>query len=55
MVWIPEERAKLASYLHLGKSKALWLVTWVSEERQPEEWIVKHERDYLHQRKASDI
>lgn len=55
MVWIPEERAKLASYLHLGKSEALWLVTWVSDERQPEKRVMDYERDYLHQREASDI
>lgn len=57
--WIPAEFAKQGKHVYFGKKTQtpdrLWVVSSVSEPAIPEDYLVSHERDYLTQRKASDI
>lgn len=52
--WIPTEFAIRGKVLKI-KSDDGWVVETVGLHRQAEDYLLKHERDYLHQRKASDI
>lgn len=56
--WIPENLAVVGKKIYFGKKtktpERLWTVTSVGG-RQSGDWLTEHERDYLSQRKASDI
>lgn len=56
--WIPEKFAKVGKKIYLGKKRPnpeeLWRVTHTFD-RKPASWLFKHEMDFKHQRKASDI
>ena len=56
--WIPSEFAKLGKVLKIKQDDNIWQDGWkvtsVGTTRNIE-WLQTHERDYLHQREASDI
>lgn len=53
MAWIPESFAKVGKFLRVGDSDG-WQVIH-AHSRQSEEYLMRHERDYLTERRASDI
>jgi hypothetical protein len=58
MAWIPEHFAVLDKYLRLkkdGVDEDGWQVKSVGANRIDGEYLKEHERNYLSQRKASDI
>lgn len=52
--WIPIEFAKVGKFLCL-KGVNGWKVMSAGQITQPESYFERYGRDYLHQRKASDI
>jgi hypothetical protein len=52
--WIPEKQAKVGSLVKLEGDKDIWRVTFVGE-RMKGGLVKERSRDYLHQRKVSDI
>lgn len=53
-VWIPEHFAHVGKYLKI-KDEDGWQVLEVYQARISQEQLSEYERDYLHQRKMSDI
>ena len=57
--WIPAEYAKEGKTVYFGKKTAtpdrLWVVSAVGDPAISGTYLGEHERDYLTQRKASDI
>jgi hypothetical protein len=56
--WIPEIHAKVGNYLKItenGVTENGWKVVSVSDVRQTADYRREHERNYLTQRRASDI
>lgn len=53
VAWIPEKHAVLNKYLRIGDDNG-WQVTSVGG-RKNGDYLKEHERDYLTQRRASDI
>jgi hypothetical protein len=58
VAWIDEKFAKVGKKVYFKDEGAdpteIWIITEVWS-RKRESYVAKHERDYLHQRKASDI
>ena len=55
--WIPEVHARRGNKIRI-KNDGEWESGWIVREigtRDTEENVLANERDYLHQRKASDI
>lgn len=53
--WIPEHGAKVGKRLYFdGDETEIWTVQKVYE-RQPGSYLQKHQMDYKHQRKMSDV
>lgn len=59
VAWIPEKFAEVGRWLELkmkdGRWQNHWQVIYVGSSKREESYLVAHERDYLNQRKASDI
>lgn len=59
VAWIPEHLAVVGKSIYFGKKtnkpERLWVVESASSTRQSGDYLAEHERDYLHQREASDI
>ncbi len=56
--WLPEEFAKAGKIVDLKRGDGSWTTGWTVDEvynTVSEEYVRTHERDYLDQRKASDI
>ncbi len=56
--WIPEQFAHAGNFIKLKKDDGTWDDGWKVDEvgtRAPEDQVLERERDYKHQRKASDI
>jgi hypothetical protein len=57
--WIPATLAGLGRVVYFGKQTTtpdrLWTVTGVSDPAISGQYLLEHERDYKHQREASDI
>lgn len=54
VVWIPESLAKKDQYVVLKEDDTVWIVEAVWS-RCTEEYLLEHERDYVHHRKRTDI
>lgn len=54
VAWIPEIHAKPGKFLRIGDENG-WQVKEVGSFRREESYLLEHERDYLTQRRASDI
>jgi len=55
--WIPEEYAVVDKLVKI-KDNGVWSDGWnvrMVWTTRPKDWVEQHQRDYLHQRKASDI
>jgi hypothetical protein len=58
ITWIPEKYAIRNKVLKLKNETGIWTNGWVVQEtynRQNEDFIKEHERDFAKQRQASDI
>lgn len=59
MSWIPDEIAKVGNIVRLRNSaEEEWSENWLvvaAHERQPWSHLKERERDYVNQRKASDV
>lgn len=59
IAWIPSKFAKFGTVIKIkddnGEWNDGWTVEHVSMKETDEEFLVKHERDYKHQREVSDI
>ena len=59
IAWVPEKFAELGRVVYFGKKRSnpdrYWKVTQVSNHRVPEDYLIRHERDWKTQRQASDI
>lgn len=56
--WIPEQFAREGKLIGIKNGDGTWDEGWKVigvHGRASEEYVVEHERDYKHQRKASDI
>ncbi len=53
VAWIPEEVAKVGKFVRIGDDNG-WEVK-TAGERKDGAYILKHERDFMTQRRASDI
>jgi len=56
--WIPEKFADKGRVLKLKGDDGVWSNGWIVQEtygNNTKEFILSHERDYAHQREASDI
>lgn len=59
MSWIPDEIAKVGNIVRLRNSaEEEWSENWLvvaAHERRPLSYLKERERDYVNQRKASDV
>jgi len=55
IAWIPESLARVGQQVELREDGSNWLVAWASTMRVNGEYLLEHERDYAHQREASDV
>jgi hypothetical protein len=53
VAWLPEKYAIIGKYLKINEEDG-WKVIWIGA-KQPANVVEEKERDYLRQRKASDI
>ena len=59
VAWIPEKFAQVGRVIYFGNKtetpETLWTVETVGDFKKDGDYLMKHERDYKIQRKASDI
>ena len=56
--WIPSEFAKVGKIIKIKQADDSWEDGWKvvsTGTTRSAEWLQGHERDYLHQREASDV